>query len=85
MSWGLGIATLNNIGLTAASWISFVTVFCVFLEFTGVAAISAKSLGTLAMVYAIGELQIPLPSRKIMLCDGDMNSPTGRSDAFLHS
>ena len=32
----------------------------------------AKSLGTLAMIYAIGELQNPLP-RKTMLCKGDMN------------
>ena len=43
-----------------------------------------KSLGTLAMFYAIGELQNPLP-RKTMLCKGDMNNPPGRSDAFLHS
>ena len=44
----------------------------------------AKSLGTLAMIYAIGELQNPLP-RKTMLWKGDMNNPDGRSDAFSHS
>ena len=36
------------------------------------------------MIYAIGELQNLLP-RKTMLCEGDMNNPAGRSDAFLHS
>ena len=45
---------------------------------------SAKSLGTLAMIYATGELQNPLPL-KTMLCEGDMNNPVGRSDALLHS
>ena len=44
----------------------------------------AKSLGTLAMIYDIDELQNPLP-RKTMLCGGDMNNPACRSDAFLHS
>ena len=44
----------------------------------------AKSLGTLARVYAIGEEQNPLP-HKAMSCEGDMNNPAGRSDAFLHS
>ena len=44
----------------------------------------AESLGTFAMIYAIGKKQNPLP-RKTMLCEGDMNSPAGRSDAFLHS
>ena len=34
---------------------------------------SAKSLETLAMIYAIGELQNPLP-RKTMLCKGDMKT-----------
>ena len=42
----------------------------------------AKSLGALAMIYAIGELQNPLP-RKTMLCKGDMNNSASRSDAFL--
>ena len=41
----------------------------------------AKSLGTLAMIYAIGELQNSLPRKKI-LCAGDMNNPAGRGDAF---
>ena len=45
----------------------------------------ANSLGTLAMIYAIVELQNPPPPRKTMLCEGDMNNPDGRSDAFLHS
>ena len=42
----------------------------------------AKGLGTLAMIYAIVELQNPLP-RKTMLCKGDMNISASRSDAFL--
>ena len=41
----------------------------------------AKSLGTLAMIYATGELQPPRP-HKTMLCEGDMNNPAGRSNAF---
>ena len=45
---------------------------------------SAKSLGTLAMIYATDELQNPLPL-KTKLCEGDMNSPVGRSDVFLHN
>ena len=44
----------------------------------------AKSLGTLARVYAIGKQQNPLP-RKAMSCEGDMNNSAGRSDAFLQS
>ena len=43
---------------------------------------SAKSLGTLAMIYATDELQNPLPL-KTMLCEGDMNNPVRRSDAFF--
>ena len=42
----------------------------------------AKSLGTLAMIYATVELQSPLP-RKIMLWKGDMNISASTSDAFL--
>ena len=42
----------------------------------------AKSLGTLAMIYAIVELQNPL-SRKTMLWEGDMNVPASTSDTFL--
>ena len=42
----------------------------------------AKSLATLTMVYAIGELQNPFP-RKTMLCEGDVNNSASRSDAFL--
>ena len=34
---------------------------------------ACQSLGTLAMIYAIGALQNPLP-RKTMLCKGDMNN-----------
>ena len=44
----------------------------------------AKSLETLAMIYGTDELQKPLP-RRTMLCDGDMNNPASKSDAFLHS
>ena len=42
----------------------------------------AKSLGTLAMIYSIVELQNPLP-RQIMLWKGDMNNSASRSEAFL--
>ena len=45
--------------------------------------IYAKSLGTLAMIYAIEELENPLPCT--MLCEGGTNNPAGGSDAFLHS
>ena len=49
-----------------------------------VPTMSAKSLGTLAMIYTTEELQNPLPL-KPMLCEGDMNNPVGRSDVFLHN
>ena len=45
----------------------------------------AKNLGTLAMIYATDELKNPPLPLKTMLCEGDMNNPVGRSDAFLHS
>ena len=45
---------------------------------------SAKSLGTLAMIYATDELQNPLPL-KTMLCEGDLNNLILRSDVFLHN
>ena len=51
-------------------------------ECTVLRTMCAKSLGTLAMIYAIGELQNPLP-RKTMLCKGDMNNSAGRSEEFL--
>ena len=35
---------------------------------------SAKSLGTLVMIYATDELQNPLPL-KAMLCEGAANNP----------
>ena len=38
------------------------------------ANMSAKSLGTLAMIYATDELQNPLP-HKTILYKGDMNNP----------
>ena len=44
----------------------------------------AKSLGTLAMIYATDELQHPLPHHT-MLSEADMNNRTGRSDARAHS
>ena len=46
------------------------------------ATMPAKSLGTLAMIYAIVELQNPLP-RKAMLWKGDMNVSASTSDTFL--
>ena len=42
----------------------------------------AKSLGTIAMIYAIVELQNPLP-RRTMLLKVDMNIPASTSDTFL--
>ena len=36
------------------------------------------------MIYATDELQNPLPL-KTMLCEGDMNNPVRRSDAFLYN
>ena len=42
----------------------------------------AKSLGTLAMIYAVVELRNSLP-RKTMLWKGDMNISTSTSDTFL--
>ena len=44
----------------------------------------AKSLGTHAMIYAIVELQNPLP-RKTMLWKADMNVSASTSDTFLQS
>ena len=46
--------------------------------------ISAKSFGTISMIYATDELQNPL-LLKTMLCEGDMNNPVRRSDAFLYN
>ena len=54
------------------------------IETDQIATMSAKSLGTLAMIYATDELQNPLPL-KTMLCEGDMNNPVGKSDAFLYN
>ena len=48
------------------------------------ATMSAKSLGTLVMIYATDELQNPLPL-KTMLCEGELNNPVRRSDAFLYN
>ena len=45
---------------------------------------SAKILGILAMVYAVGELKNPL-SCKTMLCEGDINNPASIKDGFLFS
>ena len=49
---------------------------------TYVHTMPTKSLGTLAMIYAIVELQNPLP-HKTMLCKGAMNISASRSDTFL--
>ena len=40
---------------------------------------SAKSLGTLPVIFVADELQSPLP-RKTMLCEGDMSSTGGEND-----
>ena len=45
---------------------------------------SAKSLGTLPAIYAVDELQNPLP-RTTMLFEGDTNSTGGGSDVFPNS
>ena len=45
---------------------------------------SAKSLATLPVIYAVDELQNPSP-RTIMLFEGDRNSSGGRNDAFPNS
>ena len=42
---------------------------------------SAKSLGTLPVIYAVDEQQNPLP-RKTMLCGGDTNSTGGENGVF---
>ena len=44
--------------------------------------ILAESFGTRAMIYAIVELQNPLP-RKTMSWKGDMNISASTSDTFL--
>ena len=45
---------------------------------------SAKSLGTRPMIYAVDELRNPL-TRKTMLFEGDTNSTGGRNDVFPSS
>ena len=45
---------------------------------------SAKTLGTLPVIYALDEQQNPLP-RKTMLCGGDTNSTGGGNDVFPSS
>ena len=45
---------------------------------------SAKSLGTLPVIYAVDEQQNPLP-RKTMLFEGDTSSTGGRNDVFPSS
>ena len=43
--------------------------------------VSAKSLGTLPVIYAVDEQQNPFP-RKTMLCGGDTNSTGGENVVF---
>ena len=45
---------------------------------------SAKSLGTLPVIYAVDEQQNPLPC-KTMPCGGDTNSTGGENDVFPRS
>ena len=45
---------------------------------------SAKSLGTLPVMYAVDEQQNPLP-HKTMLCGGDTNSVARGNDVFPSS
>ena len=44
----------------------------------------AKSLGTLPVIYAVDELQNPLP-RTTMLFEGDTSSTGGRNGVFPNS
>ena len=53
-----------------------------FIYLNPASTMPAKSLGTLATIYAIVELQNPLP-RKTMLWNGDMNISASTSDTFL--
>ena len=46
--------------------------------------ISAKSFGTLPVIYAVDEQQNPLP-HKTMSCGGDTNSTGGENDVFPSS
>ena len=50
----------------------------------GMPTMSAKSLGTLPVIYAVDEQQNPLP-RKTMLCGGDTNSTGGGNYVFPSS
>ena len=45
---------------------------------------SAKSLGTLTVIYAVDEQENPLP-HKTMLFEGDTNSTGGENDVFPSS
>ena len=45
---------------------------------------SAKRLGTLPVIYAVDELQNPLP-RTTMLFEGDRKSTKGRNGVFPNS
>ena len=64
---------------------SLCTYFRILAEyFASIPTMPAKSLGTLAMIYAIVELQNPLP-RKTMLWKGDLNISASTSDTFLQS
>ena len=60
---------------------------CAFLSYSfreKIQTMPAKSLGTLPMIYAIDELQNPLP-RKTMLFEENMTTVFGRSDALPNS
>ena len=45
---------------------------------------SAKSLGTLPVIYVVDEQHNPIP-RKTMVCGGDTNSTGGENDVFPSS
>ena len=49
-----------------------------------ISTMSAKSLETLPVIYAVDEQQNPLP-HKTMLFEGDTNSTGGRNDVFPSS
>ena len=49
-----------------------------------ISTMSAKSLGTLPVIYAVDEQRNPIP-RKTMLCGGDTNSTLGENVVFPSS
>ena len=69
----------------SAHWAPFLTLETNIREkVQSLHTMSAKSLGTLPVIYVLDEQQNPLP-RKTMLFEGDTNSTGGRNDVFPSS